>query len=51
MPTGVITDEANADIETQSVAAEMQIRKCSKWIETQHTLLCISLIKSLFYFV
>ena len=30
MPTGTPTDEGNVQIETQSMTAEMKIRKCSK---------------------
>ena len=30
MPTGIPTDEANAEIKTQPLTAEMKTRKCSK---------------------
>ena len=47
MYTEVSINEVNADIETESLTAEMKIRKYTKSFKTLYTFLYFSLIKSL----
>ena len=49
IPTGITTDEVNAEIATQSVTVEAKIRKCSTQFNYLHVFLYFSVIKSLWF--
>ena len=49
IPTGITTDEAHSEIQTQPVTAKAKISKCTTLFKYLHIFLYFLIIKSLFF--